>query len=97
MGKKIFYYGAPVIGRFPSFLHVTQEDNDDICFAIGSDGKVQTIALDVMTFSLLIVASWFDVFEHTTGGATETHRQARAMPVQLTVVGAGFEFRYAHT
>jgi hypothetical protein len=54
MGKKIFYYGAPVIGRFPSFLHVTQEDNDDICFAIGSDGKVQTIALDVMTFSLLI-------------------------------------------
>jgi len=54
MGKKIFYYAAPVIGRFPSFLHVTQEDNDDICFAIGSDGKIQTIALNVMTFSLLI-------------------------------------------
>jgi hypothetical protein len=54
VSKKIFYYMAPTTGRFPPFLHVSQEDNGDISFEIGGDGNpVQTIVLDMPTFAVL--------------------------------------------
>jgi hypothetical protein len=83
MGKKIFSYAAPVIGRFPSFLHVTQEDNNDICFAIGSDGKIQTIALDVKTFSLLIdEMTRLGIIPRSNGGADRWSRFFKKEPRQ---------------